>query len=142
MESHQPKGRPYPDLGLLEPIFAQFPGILAVYLFGSTVSGKRNRESDLDLAIVPLDKHVRSQRLEILTELARQGFCNVDLAILDTNDIVLKFEAVRPNYLVYQTEAFDRGSYHSKVIRQYLDFEPYLKVQREAYKQRILSGQA
>lgn len=47
-------------------------------------------------------------KLDILAELAQAGFCNVDLAPLDTDDIVLKHEAVRQNRLVYQTDDFDR----------------------------------
>jgi hypothetical protein len=58
--------------------------------------------------------------------------------ILDIDDIVLKHEAVRLNQVVYQTEDFDWGTYFSKIVRMYLDFLPYLNVQREAYKWRIL----
>lgn len=83
---------------------------------------------------------VRERRLEILTDLARCGFCDVDLVFLDTDDIVLKYEAVRQNRVVYQTQDFDRGAVYSKIVRQYLDFYPYLKVQRQAYKRRLLLG--
>jgi predicted nucleotidyltransferase len=130
-----------PDPDLLPKVFQQYPDIQAVYLFGSIATGKSHRESDLDLAIVPRSGALRERRLEILTDLACHGFCEVDLVFLDTDDIVLKYEAVRQNLVIYQTEDFDRGSYYSKIVRQYLDFLPYLKVQREAYKRRILSGQ-
>ena len=30
---------------------------------------------------------------------------------------------------------------YSQIVRQYLDFYPYLKEQRKAYKRRILFGQ-
>ena len=79
----------------LPPIFSRFPDIMAVYLFGSFLTGKTHVESDLDLAIVPRSSVLRHQRLEILTELARHGFTHVDLVFLDTDDILLKFEAVR-----------------------------------------------
>ncbi|MEA3349580.1 MAG: nucleotidyltransferase domain-containing protein [Chloroflexota bacterium] len=124
----------------LSDIFSQFPEIEAVYLFGSHATGKTHAESDLDLAIVPRDEQARTRKLDILTELARHGFCDVDLVILDSDDIVLEYEAVRYNQLIYQTENFDRGTIYSLVVRKYLDFLPYLKVQREAYKRRILSG--
>lgn len=130
------------DLRILEEVFEEYPGIQAVYLFGSFASGHVHEESDLDLAIVPRDGSIREHRLDILADLARCGFCNVDLIFLDTDDIVLKYEAVRQNRLVYQTEDFDRGSMYSRVVRQYLDFVPYLNVQREAYKRRILLGQS
>ena len=127
-----------PNLEILPQIFRQYSDIQAVYLFGSTTSGKVHRESDLDLAIVPRQGTVRERRLDLLADLARHGFCNVDLVFLDTDDIVLKYEAVRQNRVIYQTEDFDRGGIYSLIVRQYLDFLPYLEVQRRAYKRRIL----
>jgi predicted nucleotidyltransferase len=130
-----------PDLEFLSEIFGRYPDIQAVYLFGSFAAGNVHGESDLDLAVVPRHSSIRAKKLDILADLARCGFCNVDLVFLDTDDIVLKYEAVRQNRLVYQAEDFDRGAMYSRVVRQYLDFLPYLKVQREAYKRRLLRGQ-
>ena len=129
-----------PDLKILAKIFKKYPAILAVYIFGSRASGKSHAQSDLDLAIVPAYDTIREKKLDILTELARVGYCNVDLIFLDTNDIVLKYEAIRANYLIYHKKNFSRGTYYSKTIRQYLDFLPYLRVQRKAYKKRVLNG--
>jgi hypothetical protein len=134
-------GTRLPDLELLPNIFGKYADILAVYLFGSVASGNVHHESDLDLAVFPRHASVREKRLDILADLARHGFCNVDLVFLDTEDIVLKYEAVRQNRLVYQAADFDRGSAYSLIVRQYLDFLPYLQVQREAYKRRVLLGQ-
>jgi predicted nucleotidyltransferase len=122
-------------------VFCKYPEIQAVYLFGSSATEKKHRESDLDLAIVPRSPQARSQKLDILAELTRLGFDNVDLIFLDTDEIVLRYEAVKHNQLIYQSDDFDRGTLYSTVVRQYLDFLPYLKVQREAYKRRILNGQ-
>jgi predicted nucleotidyltransferase len=142
MDMQSIKYRNNPDLSLLPEVFSAFPHVQAVYLFGSVANKRMNKESDMDLAVLSNDCHPHQHRLDILSELARRGFCNVDLVSLDTNDIVLKYEAVSPNQLIYQCEDFDRGAYYSKIIRQYLDFLPYLDVQREAYKRRILNGQA
>ena len=131
-----------PDIGALSEVFNQFPDVQAAFLFGSLAKGKIHAESDLDLAIVPRHSSVREKRLDLLTELARCGFCNVDLVFLDTDDIILKYEAVRQNRLIYQADDFNRGGMYSLIVRQYLDFLPYLKVQREAYKRRILLGQS
>lgn len=125
----------------LAEVFARYPEIQAVYLFGSHATGKLHPDSDLDLAVVPRDRNARSQKLEILTELARAGFDHVDLVFLDSDDLVLKFEAIKHNQIVYQSEGFDPGALYSKIVRQYLDFQPYLKVQRQAYQRRILDGQ-
>jgi len=132
--------RTNPDIKLLEKVFKNYPDIKAVYLFGSAAAGKMHNESDLDLAIYPDTPGLREKKLSILTELAQVGFCDVDLVFMDPNDIVLQYEAVRQNIVVYQASEFDRGATYSKIVRQYLDFYPYLTEQRNAYKKRIQSG--
>lgn len=107
----------FPELERLSDIFSTYPDIQAVYLFGSAVTGRLHAESDLDLAIVPRPGAGELPRLDILTDLARAGFCRVDLVILDTDNIVLKHGVVRHNRLIYQTEDFDRGAYFSIVVR-------------------------
>lgn len=132
----------HPPLGILKTVFKKYPGIQAVYLFGSGAYGRANAESDLDLAVIADDAGLRGRRLDILADLAAEGFCNVDLVFLSTDDIVLQYEAVRLNRIVYHRPDFDSSTVFSLVVRRYLDFLPYLKVQREAYKRRILNGPA
>ncbi len=128
----------FPDLKILPQVFEKYPDIQAVYLFGSVVSGNTHAESDIDLAIVPLDKTLRSKKLDILADLTKNGFNSIDLVFLDTQDVILRFEAVRQNQLIYCRPNFDANSFYSLTLRQYFDFLPYLKIQREATKQRIL----
>lgn len=132
----------HPPLGLLKTIFEKYPEVQAVYLFGSFASGRANAGSDLDLAVLADDTRLRGRKLDILAELAGRGFCNVDLVFLPADDIVLQHEAVRLNRIVYQRPGFDGPTVFSLVVRSYLDFLPYLKVQREAYKRRVLDGPA
>jgi uncharacterized protein len=132
----------HPPLEILKTVFKGYPAIQAVYLFGSSASGRVHAESDLDLAVLADENSLCGRKLEILTELAKNGFCNVDLIFLPGDDIVLQHEAVRLNRIVYQRPDFDAASFFSLIVRRYLDFLPYLKVQREAYKQRVLHGQS
>jgi len=128
------------DWVALRKIFQGYPEVQAVYLFGSHATGGPHPESDVDLAVVATNSGGRRLKLDLLTDLARAGFCDVSLVFLDTPDVVLRYEAVRHNRLVYSTRNFDRGAYYSKVVGEYLDFEPTLAVQRKAYKERILHG--
>lgn len=130
------------ELNTLKQIFSRFPEIDAVFLFGSSATGNMHKESDLDLAIIPASESLRKRRVDILEELARQGFCDVDLVFPGNDNIVLLFEIVRNNTTVYQNNDFSKGAFVSRVLRQYFDFYPYLTVQREAYKKRILDGAA
>jgi uncharacterized protein len=132
----------HPPLEQLTTIFEKYPGIQAVYLFGSSASGKTTAESDIDLALLANDPTLRRRKIDILAELAEKGFCNVDLVFLPGDDVVLQYEAVRLNRIVYQRPDFDSASAFSLCVRRYLDFLPYLKIQRNAYKQRLLNGAA
>ncbi len=129
----------HPDLNKLIPIFKRYPDIRAAYLFGSQARQQTHQESDLDIALIPANDKLRMRKLDILTDLAHQGFDHVDLVILDSDDIVLKFEAIRHNQVIYASPDHDPPTYFSQTIRQYFDFLPYLEIQREAYKRRILN---
>lgn len=124
----------------LPRVFEKYPEIRAVYLFGSSAIGRARSDSDLDLAIYPGSESLSKQKVGILSDLARAGFCNVDLVFLYRDDIVLQFEVVRHNTIVYQTPDFEKGAVYSEIIRKYFDFYPYLEFQRQAYKERILNG--
>ena len=123
-------------------VFKRHPSIQAVYLFGSHASGKAGLGSDLDLAIIPADPYLKEHKLDILTEIVRLGYCDVDLVFVEEDDLVLAYEAIRQNRLLYAAPGFDRGGTYSRIVRKYLDFEPYLRVQREAYKRRIIGAEA
>jgi len=125
----------------LPAIFARYPDVQAVYLFGSVAEGRVTPHSDLDLAVVPCSPRLRAQQLDILADLVEHGFDRVGLVFLDTDDIVLKYEAVRHQRLLYAAPDFDHPSYVSLILRMYWDFLPYLEVQRKALKQRLLHGQ-
>lgn len=127
----------------LREVFAAYPEVLAVYLFGSRATNKARSDSDYDLAVVSSpSSDARARRLDILSDLARAGFTNADLVFLDRGDIVLGHEAVRLNQLVFQRPDFDAGSLYSRITRMYLDFQPYLRTQRQALKERLLHGSA
>ncbi|MGH9892144.1 MAG: hypothetical protein ACREA0_09215 [bacterium] len=55
-------------------------------------------------------------------------FDDLDLAILDGADVVLRFETVRPNRLVYAREGFDHGAYDSRAVPEYFDLLPILAI--------------
>ena len=75
-----------PNIKYLPSIFKKLSYIQAVYLFGSSASGKTNQKSDLDLAILLKNPIYRSKKMEILTELARNGFCHVDVVFFEGKD--------------------------------------------------------
>jgi predicted nucleotidyltransferase len=60
----------HPNLDHLEKVFRKYADIQAVYLFGSTASGKTHEESDLDLAILPISPIPENPTRSLQTESA------------------------------------------------------------------------
>ena len=121
----------------------KYPEILAVYLFGSRATTTARPDSDYDLAVVSDRKRpARCRKMDILTDLAKAGFDNVDLSFLDHDNMVLSHEAVRMNRIVFCRPEFDCSAFYSQVIRMYFDFLPYLSIQRAAFKERLIHGAA
>ncbi len=118
------------------PVFEKFLEIKAVYLFGSQATGETHAESDTDFGFTA-DKNVRE---ELSTELVKIGFTNFSLVYIPEATLLLQFEIVRMNKLIYARPDFDRGSFFSRIVRMYQDFQPYRDVQREEYKKRVLNG--
>ena len=117
--------------------FEDVSEVRAVYPFGSWASGQSNATSDLDLGIVTRGEDL-PDKLDLLAQFVEQGIDQVDLVFLDRVDPVVRYEAVRPNVLVYRAETSDHGSYFSKVVRTYLDLKPLLARHRQAYKENLL----
>jgi uncharacterized protein len=125
---------------ILAPVLARYPAVRAVYLFGSQADASATEASDIDLGIVGSAADLRAERLALLADLVREGFDRVDLVLLDDADPVLRFEAVHRNCLLFARPDFDHGAYVSRVLREYFDLEPYLEIQRKAFKARLLGG--
>ena len=123
-------------------VLGRYQAVQAAYLFGSRAEGRSEPGSDVDLALAGPRHALQAHKLDILADLTAEGLDRVDLVLLDGADLALRFEAVHHNCLLYSRTDFDHGSYFSRSLREYFDLEPYLNIQREAYKQRLLHGEA
>ncbi len=126
----------------LQAIFLGYPKIEAVYLFGSAASDhqKKHVDSDIDLGIVSSDPSIEKRKTDLHADMIRHGFDNVDIVFFNSADLVLQFEIIHKNKLIYRKEAFNHGELFSNTIRKYLDFKPYLDRQRKILKEQILNG--
>lgn len=118
----------------------RFTEVDAAFLFGSYATGTATSGSDIDLALAPASADIELPKLLILAELTKAGIDNIDLIDLNQSDPIVRFEAVSPNKMLYARPEFDRGTYYSRVIREYFDLLPLLRVQRAALKKRMSDG--
>jgi predicted nucleotidyltransferase len=111
-----------------------------VYLFGSAASDERDAYNDIDLGIVYSDSSIEQKKVDIYTDLVKQGYEDTDIVFFNSVDLVLQFEIIHQNKLIYKKDSFNHGELFSITIRKYFDFKPYLDVQRKKMKERILNG--
>jgi len=125
----------------LREVFARYPEVAGVWLFGSHARGDARTRSDVDLAVDPVDPAspaARQRKLDMLTDLVAAGFEDVDLVILDRDDPVLRFEALKQNVVVHAAPGYDAAEAFVQALRQYDDTARLRAVQREAYFERLL----
>ena len=124
----------------LRSLFSRYPEIDLVYLYGSHATGAKRSDSDLDLAVSALTDDYAALKLDLLEQLALCGFERVDIAFFQRSTPLLCFQMVRLNQLLYCRSDVSSGALFSRCVNEYFDLEPTLRVQRSAYKERILHG--
>ncbi|MBF0177167.1 MAG: nucleotidyltransferase domain-containing protein [Magnetococcales bacterium] len=80
--------------GLLPTLQATLPELLAIYAFGSRISGDATPGSDLDLAILTPGKTDPVTLWHLSGELAEQSGCPVDLLDLRTASTVMQYRII------------------------------------------------
>lgn len=128
------------ELYKLKSIFSGYSEIDGVYLFGSYASDKSSELSDLDLGIVYNNATIKEKKLDLYADLVKKGFEDVDIVFFNSADLVLQFEIIHHNKLIYRKEGFNHGELFSNTIRKYFDFKPFLDRQRKKIKERIEDG--
>lgn len=123
----------------LRVVFSHYEEVEAVYLFGSAASKKITKPHDIDLGIVASNSSLEKRKPELYADMVRQGLDRVDIVFFNSADLVLQFEIIHHNQLIYCKKSFKHAELFSKTIRKYFDIEPYLVRQQKAYKRRVLN---
>ena len=108
----------------LPTIFAHYPQITGVILFGSYDTPFFTAESDLDFGVV------YSQSVELFTELALEaeisqalGTDQVDLVNLNKAPLILKYNAVAKGRIIYEKDYERMSDFLEQVFAAYCDYE-------------------
>jgi len=125
--------------------YAAEKGVLALYLFGSTVHGRGTTLSDIDIAIllpesVP-EREYFDQRLEMtveLMELLHED--NIDLVILNEAPPLLKHRVITRGKVIFCRDEQTKTGFEARAILEYLDFKPVLDLQYRYLKRRLEEG--
>lgn len=126
----------------LKPIFNNDKSIFFAYLFGSTVQGKTNFESDIDLAVF-LDEKERcdlfKKRLSLIEEIQAVLKKPVEVVILnEIKSIFFKFVIIKEGKLIFERDRNQRIDFELKTMQDYYDFRPFIEAYNRAYLERSL----
>ena len=107
--------------------------IIAVYIFGSSVTGKRGSNSDLDLAFLLNDAAYKEDSLAAMvpsymaaTRLAIKFGVETDVTILNAASLEIAYEVVTSGLCLFETDPGKRLEYEVALRGMYFDFKPFL----------------
>lgn len=111
------------------------PYIRFAYLFGSLASGNAGALSDIDIAVFFDDTITDGRGLtyspecELSSDLEQILGQPVDLAVLNTASVFLRYQVLKKGELLFCRSEKERIQFHEETIRSYLDFLPFRAVQ-------------
>lgn len=106
----------------LQQAFGKNPRIVAAYVFGSFVSGKVNKESDFDLAVVVDNKKYVSVNdvYSLIHKISFPG--DLDLSVVEKSSSPLfLFQIIKTGECIYKRSEKERGKFEAFVLHNYYD---------------------
>ena len=116
--------------------------ILSAYIFGSSVTGRENRMSDVDIALYLKNSVARDRFLDIrLKYLETFGSLfsphKLDLVILNESTDSFNYSVIKNGIVLYEKDRSSRINFDSSVISKCLDFLPFHSVQLSYLKRQL-----
>lgn len=112
-------------------------GLIAIYLYGSSITGRLRAESDIDIAMLPSFQTSEDERLILISQvegiiaefLAEHGIRR-EISVVNLRDkflsVSLQYKIVTEGVLLYEKGTAERFEFENSVKREYFDFAPYL----------------
>lgn len=120
---HRPPPRTF-DTRRLTELFDRH-GVVAVWLFGSAVSGEPHALSDLDMAFLGTDGQAEDRLFDELYEALQRelGEGSFDLVPLRRAPLHLQFSVATEGRLLLSRDAALTESFHARAIVRWFDFK-------------------
>ncbi|MCL5966462.1 MAG: nucleotidyltransferase domain-containing protein [Deltaproteobacteria bacterium] len=132
------------DRNAIRSVLKDYPFVAAAWLFGSRASGSQGPMSDADIAILlgrsaPTGRRLIHAEDEMAARLAKPlKVKDVDLVALNSQGLVFRHNVLRTGRLVYDADRRYRIAFTQRVIVNFCDFEPTLRlVEKHHLKGRL-----
>ncbi|MGZ3534844.1 MAG: type VII toxin-antitoxin system MntA family adenylyltransferase antitoxin [Thermodesulfobacteriota bacterium] len=106
-------------------------GIAIIYLFGSKVTRRNNRLSDIDIGVVFKDSSLISDSRKLYNDLFLlfsevYPRSKIDIVFLQKTPFSLEYSAIKNSKILFEEDPIFTADYEYAVINRYLDFRPVL----------------
>ena len=116
--------------------------IIAVYVFGSILTGHSKKESDIDIATLLDEKFYKADPLASIAPVylaaTRAGMAldrKTDVTILNSASLEIAYEILTSGFCILETNSEKRLEYEIAVRGMYFDFKPFLdKIRTDCIK--------
>jgi len=121
----------------LAPVFMKYK-VLAAYLFGSRSEGRAHPGSDYDIACLLEEYDPKKNNFDFVSSLQAEieeklEDAVVDVILLEKAPVALQYTVISSGVVIYNRDDDARTDFEDRVIRDYLDFKPFLdQYDREA----------
>lgn len=128
---------------VLKVVFSEHDEIVVAYLYGSAVHESLQADSDIDIGILLSDDFTPDYMYVVrIGEEIRSG-CDldreVDVRILNRRSIRFLHQVLRHGEIVFVRDEERRVEFETDVMKEYLDFKPFLREYDVSRRERLLA---
>ena len=107
---------------LINQIKSALPSVLAIYAFGSQITGHANENSDLDLAVL-IDGQVETFDLwDLASQLSEIAGCDVDLLNMRLASTVMQYQILQTGRTLWAKQP-DAGIFESFILSEKINLD-------------------
>ncbi len=102
---------------------AEYPGLQAVYVYGSFGTEYQNENSDLDLGLLLSPTESKSlgwkEKMEVVSKIVSICHCEVDIINMRCADTVICKEIIMDNRCIYSGDEYERQTFEMLTLSYY-----------------------
>lgn len=121
---------------VLKEYFRNKEEILLAFIFGSAVSSRLTKGSDVDVAVLFSKMPDFSEVLKITTDVSETIGREVDIVVLNNSSPVIRMQVLKNGELI---KSIDNASYNNFFVRTVKEYDDLKYVRKEA-EENILRG--
>lgn len=127
----------------LSEVFKKYNAVFA-YLFGSQATGKADKKSDFDFAVMLPKKYSKNKRFDIRLKMMAElsellDYKKTDVVILnDISSLLFKYAIIYEGKVIYENKIGEQVNYATYIQSEYFDFSPFLQEYNKLFLEKSI----